>query len=175
MKAVFFDRDGVLNKAIVKNSKPFSPRKFEEFQLMPDVETLISSLKEAGFVSIVVTNQPDIARGLMETFELDKMHALIKQKLLVDDISICPHDDIDYCHCRKPKPGMLLDAAQKWNIDLNKSFLIGDTWKDMEAGKVAGCKTILIDAPYNQGVECDRRVNDLKEALTIVNNISNGG
>ena len=167
-KAIFLDRDGVINKILFNNGKPFSPRKLDEFELLPKVEEALISFKEMGFLNIIVTNQPDIARGLMKIEELDSMHALIRKSLPIDDIYVCPHDDSDNCSCRKPKPGMLLDAAKKWDIDLSRSFIIGDTWKDIEAGKAAGCKTILIDALYNKGVSCDYKVRSLKEAETIV-------
>jgi D-glycero-D-manno-heptose 1,7-bisphosphate phosphatase len=167
-KAIFLDRDGVINKVLLNNGSPFSPRKLDEFELLPKVEEALAFFKEIGFLNIIVTNQPDVARGLMKIEDLDDMHALIKKSLPIDDIYVCPHDDSDNCSCRKPKPGMLLDAAKKWDIDLCRSFLIGDTWKDMEAGKAAGCKRILIDALYNKGVSCDYRVRDLKEAETIV-------
>jgi D-glycero-D-manno-heptose 1,7-bisphosphate phosphatase len=167
-KAIFMDRDGVINKVLLNNGHPFSPRKLDEFELLPNVKEVLNSFKEMGFINIIVTNQPDIARGLMKIEELNSMHTLIKKRLPIDDIYVCTHDDSDNCSCRKPKPGMLLDAAKKWGIDLNRSFLIGDTWKDMEAGKAAGCKTILIDAPYNKSVSCDYRVRDLKGAETIV-------
>jgi len=168
-KAVFLDRDGVINKVILDNGKPFSPRKFDEFELIIGVENTLSIFKEMGFLNILVTNQPDIARGFMKIEELNKMHRLIKEKLPVDDIMVCMHDDSDNCQCRKPKPGMILDAARKWHIDLHRSFIIGDTWKDMEAGRSSGCKTILINTAYNKGVDCDHRINDLKEAIEIIN------
>lgn len=169
-RAIFLDRDGVINKVLLNEGKPFSPRRFDEFELIPEVQEILHSFKESGFIIIVVTNQPDIARGLMKMEELIRMHELIKEKFPVDDIMICSHDDTDNCYCRKPKPGMLLDAAKKWNIDLAKSFLIGDTWKDMEAGQSAGCKTFLIDTPYNQDVKSDYRVKKLYEAWKIIVN-----
>lgn len=167
-KAIFIDRDGVINKVFLINGKPFSPRRFEEFKLIPKVEDALNFFKEVGFISIVITNQPDIAQGLMKWEELEKMHSLIRERLPVNDIVVCPHGDEDNCLCRKPKPGMLFKAAKKWNIDLQGSFLVGDTWKDMIAGKRAGCKTILIDMPYNQSVESDYRVKDLNKAVEIV-------
>ncbi|MBI5051063.1 MAG: HAD family hydrolase, partial [Nitrospirae bacterium] len=143
-KAIFLDRDGVINKVLLNDGKPFSPRRFEEFVLIPDIEISLNSFRSMGFLNIIVTNQPDIARGLIEMQELNKMHNLLMEKLAIDDIIVCPHDDADDCRCRKPKAGMLLDGSKKWNIDIKKSFLIGDTWKDIEAGKSAGCKSILI-------------------------------
>jgi D-sedoheptulose 7-phosphate isomerase len=168
-KAIFLDRDGVINKVFLKNGKLVSPRKYEDFELLPDVEKVLKFLKDIGFIIIVITNQPDIARGLIKKEELDKMHTLIREKLPVDDIFVCPHDDAHGCNCRKPKPGLLFEAAKKWNINLNASFIVGDTWKDVEAGKAAGCVTILINASYNQGIDCDYKIEDLKEILNIIN------
>lgn len=169
-KAIFLDRDGVINKVLLNNGKPFSPRKFDEFEFLPEVEKALNYLRKLGFINIVVTNQPDIARGLMEIEELNKMHALTREKLPIDNFMICPHDDEDNCRCRKPKPGMLIEASEKWDIDLKKSYLIGDSWKDMEAGKSACCKTILIDMPYNQRVKSDYRVKNWDEAVKIIVN-----
>jgi len=171
-KAIFLDRDGVINKVLLNNGKPFSPRKFEEFELLPEVEKVLNSFKDIGFINIVITNQPDIARGLMRMKELDKMHLLIRKRLPVEDILVCPHDDIHDCNCRKPKPGMIIEAAERRSINLKKSFLIGDTWKDIEAGKAAGCKTILIDMPYNKDVQVDFRVDGLPSVVKLITDIS---
>lgn len=167
-RVIFLDRDGVLDKVLLNNGKPFSPRRFEEFELLPAVENALNSFKNMGFLNIIVTNQPDIARRLIRIEELNKMHALIRERLPVDDILTCPHDDVDNCQCRKPKPGMLLEAAKRWSINLNESFLIGDTWKDIEAGRAAGCKTILIDMPYNKDVQADFRVENLLSVVKLI-------
>lgn len=166
-RAIFFDRDGVINKAIVEEGRPFSPRTFEEFELVDNIGDLLELCRKEGFLNIIITNQPDISRGLIDENSLRKMHKFIKKNMSVDDILVCPHTDTDNCYCRKPKPGMLLAAADKWNIDLNGSFLIGDQWKDMEAGRNAGCTTILIDCHYNKGVDSDFRIGDLSSAIEI--------
>ena len=111
-KAFFLDRDGVINKVIIKDGKAYSPRRFGEFEFMENVAEQIKKIKAAGYYIIVVTNQPDIARGEMDISELNKMTKSIKANLSVDEISICPHDDADNCTCRKPKPGMLVDEAK---------------------------------------------------------------
>jgi D-glycero-D-manno-heptose 1,7-bisphosphate phosphatase len=166
--AVFLDRDGVINRAIIINGAPFSPRVFAEFELLEDVDIALQTFHGLRLMRFVVTNQPDVARGLMAMSELEKMHACIRNVLSVDEIFICPHDDADGCGCRKPKPGMLLEAAQKWVVHLPSSFIIGDSWKDMEAGKRAGCITILLDMPYNQRASCHHRVADLAAAAQVV-------
>lgn len=167
-RAIFFDRDGVINSVLIKEGKPFSPRKYKEFKLLSGVRDVLFKLKEGGFLCIIVTNQPDVARGFMKLEELEKMHKLIKKNLPIDDIMTCIHDDQDNCGCRKPKPGMLIEAARKWNIDLKNSVIVGDTWKDIEAGRSVECKTILLDAPYNQKVSCDYRVKNLNEIVDIL-------
>lgn len=167
-RAVFLDRDGVINRARVEGGRPVSPRKLEEFELSPGIENFVDELKRAGFLLLVVTNQPDLARGRMERAELEKMHRLVRHRLAVDGIYACLHDDGDNCECRKPKPGLLLRAARGRGIDLGRSFMVGDTWRDMEAGKAAGCVTILLAAPYNRDAGGDHRVKNFAEALEII-------
>lgn len=167
-RAVFLDRDGVINKVILRNGVPRSPRTREEFVLNEDAADAVQLLKSNGYVTIVVTNQPDIARGKLRQEDLDWMLDQVRQRCRIDDILVCPHDDGDACSCRKPLPGMILDGARKWGIDLGASFMIGDTWKDRDAARAAGCRFILINTPYNQTVECDLRVAGLKEAAEHV-------
>ena len=167
-RAIFLDRDGVLNLPIMKEGRPFAPRSFQDFKLGEGTEKVLRALKAAGFFLVVVTNQPDLARGFLPRAELEKMHAFLRKKLPLDDIRVCPHDDEDNCDCRKPRPGLLLAAASEYGIDLKNSCLIGDTWKDAEAGRRAGCAAILIDKPYNQGVAADSRVNNLAEAAKLL-------
>jgi len=171
-KAIFLDRDGVINKAILKEGRPFSPRRFEDFVLLDGIKDVLERFKTEGFLNIIVTNQPDIARGLVKWEVLEKIHKYIKDNLPINDIFVCPHDDHDNCQCRKPKPGMLLEAGKKWDIDLKSSFIIGDSWKDIQAGKAVGCATILLDNVYNKEVETDFRARDIGLAMKI---ILNGG
>ena len=153
-RAVFLDRDGVINELVERLECGYfvvesSPRKFEEFKFIDGIKNLLADFTAQGFLNIVITNQPDIARHLMEEKELQKMHNFIRGQLFVDDIFVCPHDDMNGCSCRKPKPGLLLEAAKKWDIDLSNSFMIGDDCKDIEAGEKVGCTTILIDKSCN--------------------------
>lgn len=143
-KAIFLDRDGVINKAKIIDGLAYSPRKLEEFEFLPDVKEAVAGFKKKGYLVIVVTNQPEISRGLLKQEDLDRMHTHLKSELDVDDIMVCHHDDHHNCDCRKPKPGMLLDATRKWGIDIRNSYMVGDRWKDIEAGKRAGCRTVLI-------------------------------
>jgi D-glycero-D-manno-heptose 1,7-bisphosphate phosphatase len=167
-RAVFFDRDGVVNKIILRDGKPFSPRTIEEFVLTEGIRETVSSLKKRGYKTILISNQPEVARGRITLDTLDQMMQRVQREVGLDDLFICLHDDDDRCACRKPEPGMILEASRKWKIDLRASFVIGDTWKDMEAGKAAGCKTILLDAVYNRDVRSDFRVTSLAEAAELI-------
>lgn len=166
-RAIFLDRDGVINQVVMRNGEPFSPRTREEFALNKEAIDVVHLLKAGGFFTIVVTNQPDIARGNLRREDLDWMMEQVRQRCRVDDILVCPHDDGDACSCRKPLPGMILHGARKWEIDLVQSFMIGDTWKDRDAANAAGCRFILINTPYNQNVECDLRVAGLRAAAEL--------
>jgi D-glycero-D-manno-heptose 1,7-bisphosphate phosphatase len=147
-KAVFLDRDGVLNKAVVIDGKPYPPSSMEEFEICPYVIESLEMTSAAGFLNIVVTNQPDVRTGKQSRTIVDDFHAKLRNELPIHDIYACFHVDKDNCACRKPKPGMLLQAAQKWSIDLKHSFMVGDRWKDIEAGKRAGCTTCWLPGNY---------------------------
>lgn len=172
-KAIFIDRDGVMNKVIMRNGKPSSPWKLEEFEIFPDVKECLETFREMGFLNIVFTSQPDISRGNLKIEDLEKMHKIILETLPVDDIKFCPHDDKDNCQCRKPKPGLLLETAKAWSIDLENSFVIGDSWKDIGAGEAAGCKTILLRRNYNKDLKenYNFEVENLKEAIKIIKKV----
>ena len=145
-RAVFLDRDGVLNRVAWINGICQSPRTLDDFQLLPGVAEASSRLKAAGFLLIVVTNQPEIARGTLALDMLAAMHERLREWLPLDDIRMCLHDDADGYACRKPAPGLLLSAARDWQIDLGRSFMIGDREKDLIAGRRAGCRVILVGA-----------------------------
>ena len=147
-KAVFLDRDGVINKAFIKNGLPESPNSLSELEILPGVKESILRLKKLNFICLVVTNQPDVQRGKIKKNTIIKMNNFLKKKIELDDIFVCYHDDHDNCNCRKPKPGLLLQARKKWNVDFKKSFIVGDRWRDIQAGKKVGCKTIFLDYKY---------------------------
>ena len=168
-KAVFLDRDGIINKPIIKSGhKPYSPRKISELILNEDIKPVLEAAKQLGYVIIVITNQPDIERGLMTEKMLHQIHKAIRQKLPIDDILYCPHDDIDGCTCRKPKPGMLFEAAKKWDIDLSKSYYIGDQARDVQTALNAGCIPIILEYPYNTEVKDALRIRHLMELLQFI-------
>ena len=147
-KAVFLDRDGVINKAFIKNGLPESPNSLSELEILPRVKESILRLKKLNFICLVVTNQPDVQRGKIKKNTIIKMNNFLKKKIELDDIFVCYHDDQDNCNYRKPKPGLLLQARKKWNVDFKKSFIVGDRWRDIQAGKKVGCKTIFLDYKY---------------------------
>ena len=169
-RAVFLDRDGVLNRSMVKNGRPYAPTSLDEFELLPGVTEAVTSLRAAGFLLIVVTNQPDVATGAVSAGVLDAIHQKLRAWLDLDDIKVCCHVDADACPCRKPRPGMLLDAAREWSIDLKRSFIVGDRWRDVSAGKAAGCTTIFVDCGYaeRQVDAPDFVVTSLAEAVKII-------
>lgn len=169
--AVFLDRDGVLNRAVVSNRKPGVPMTLREFLILPDAPACLEELRQLGFKLLVVTNQPDVARGRQSRENVEEMHSVLRRALPVDDILACFHDDSDNCACRKPRPGLLLEAQQKYGIDLSRSFLIGDRWKDIDAGNSAGCKTVLIDYGYDEPAPAtapSARVDSLTRAVTWI-------
>jgi D-sedoheptulose 7-phosphate isomerase len=148
--AVFLDRDGVINRTVVRDGKPFPPSGMKELELLPDVASSLHDLKAHGFALFVITNQPDVSRGTQTRDAVEAIHRELASSLPIDDIFVCYHDDADHCACRKPNPGMLLEAQRKHNIDLSRSFVIGDRWRDIDAGHAAGCKTVLIDYGYRE-------------------------
>ena len=153
VKAVFLDRDGVLNKALVRNGKPFSPMTVGEVIVPADVPEALARLRQSGFRLIMVTNQPDIARGLQTREAVYAVNRYLQELLRLDAAEVCEHDDADNCNCRKPKPGMLLRAAVRDHIALAASFLVGDRWRDIEAGRRAGCRTVLIGDGYGEALK----------------------
>lgn len=169
-RAIFLDRDGVLNANLVREGKPYAPRQMAEFHLLPGVEEAVRRLKDAGFLTVVVTNQPDVATGLTLQSTVDTMHDELRRVLPLNDIKVCWHVDADNCSCRKPKPGMILEAAGEFNIDLQASYLVGDRWRDVLAGQAAGCFTILVDHGLVQERPSrpDRIVSSLAEAVDLI-------
>ena len=171
-RAVFLDRDGVLNRLVSRNGKRVSPRRVSHFHLFPGIGAVVNELRQAGLLAVVVTNQPDVARGFMTAAELERMHDRLRAAATLDAIYACVHDDRHQCACRKPKPGLVLDAARELGINVPQSFLVGDSWKDIEAGKAAGCRTILVESDSHRydGPEPDARVADLAAAAKWILN-----
>ena len=148
--AVFLDRDGVINRALERDSKPYPPRNLDEFEILPGVPEACAKLKAAGFLLVVATNQPDVGRGTLKKEIVEAIHAEMRRQLPLDRVEVCYHPGQGQsdCDCRKPKPGMLLRAARELGIDLAQSWMVGDRWRDVDCGRAAGCRTIFIDCGY---------------------------
>jgi D-sedoheptulose 7-phosphate isomerase len=166
--AVFLDRDGVVNEVVVRNGKPHPPDDVASLRIPPGTAEALARLKERGYLLLVVTNQPDVARGKQKRDVIEEMNRRLRAELPLDEVLTCYHDDPDDCECRKPKPGLLMRAARQHGIDLGRSYLIGDRWRDIDAGANAGCKTILIDRGYAERAPAsapDVRVDSLSRAV----------
>ena len=169
-KALFLDRDGVINRSLVRDGRAFAPVHAQDLEILPGVPAALSRTRSAGFLNVVVTNQPDISTGRQSSAVLAQMHQRLARELSIDDIRVCVHTDADSCACRKPRPGMLLEAARDLSIDLAASFVIGDRWCDIAAGQRAGCKCFFIDYGYAQKRPAQPYVlvNSLAEAASLL-------
>lgn len=167
---MFLDRDGVINRAVVRDGKPYPPATLDEFEFLPGAEAAARALRGAGFLVVVVTNQPDVATGVQKREVVEAMHDRLRAAGICDDVKVCFHTDADHCDCRKPKPGMLIEAAREWQIDLGQSFMVGDRWRDVAAGKAAGCHTFFIDYKYREphAEAPDAVVASLEEAGRLI-------
>jgi D-glycero-D-manno-heptose 1,7-bisphosphate phosphatase len=162
--AIFLDRDGVINRAIVQDRRPGAPLRPEDLEILPDVPDALERLRRAGYALVVVTNQPDVAKGRVRREVIEAMHARLLAELPLDEVRVCYHVDADGCECRKPNPGMLLNPP---TYAVEQSVMVGDRWRDVEAGRRAACRaTILVDYDYAEPIphEPDVRVGSLGEA-----------
>jgi len=171
-RAVFLDRDGVVNCAIVRDGRPYPPANVDELEILPGVGGALRDLKARGYLLIVVTNQPDVARGTLRVEDVEAIHARLAAQLPIDAFVSCFHDNGDGCTCRKPKPGMLIDAAARFGIDVARSYMVGDRWRDVDAGNAAGVRALLVDYGYDEQPPAGpfRRVRSLREAADAIMN-----
>jgi D-glycero-D-manno-heptose 1,7-bisphosphate phosphatase len=170
-RAVFLDRDGVLNEAVLRDGKPYPPASEADVHIVADAPASLARLKAAGLLLLVVTNQPDVARGTQTTEAVEAIHRRLRLALPLDDFLTCTHDDRDRCACRKPLPGLILEGAARHHADPARSFMIGDRWRDIDAGRAAGCRTVWIDRGYRERGPShppDARVESLSEAVTWI-------
>ena len=171
-RAVFLDRDGVINRALVRDGKPYPPGRLGEFEILPETAPACAKLKAAGFLLVVATNQPDVGRGTLAREAVEEIHRSMCQSLALDRVEVCYHPGKGQsdCDCRKPRPGMLLHAAEELGIDLRRSWMIGDRWRDIDCGAAAGCRTIFIDRGYNEALRRppEFRVSNLLEAAELI-------
>jgi len=171
LSAVFLDRDGIINRALVRDGKPYPPARLDELEILPGSVTSLSRLADFGYVLIGVTNQPDVARGTQSREMVESFNALIQSRLPVREIFVCYHDNTDHCDCRKPKPGLILQATDKYGLDLSSSWMVGDRWKDIAAGQAVGLKTIFVDYHYAEayeGTPADFMVDDTVYLADII-------
>jgi D-glycero-D-manno-heptose 1,7-bisphosphate phosphatase len=160
-QAVFIERDGVLTAVRVEKQQQVTPLRLEDFNLYESATPLLKKLKAAGLILIATTNQPGLSRGYLSRRELDRMHERLRKIFPLDEILVCPHDETDRCPCRKPKPGLLTEAAFKWHLNLDHSYVISDKWQDAEAARNAGCTSLLLDSPWVGKVHRDFLLVDL--------------
>ena len=171
-RAVFLDRDGVINRALERDGKPYPSASLSEFEIFPEVPEACRRLKQAGFLLVVATNQPDVGRGTLKQEAVEAIHAEMRRQLPLDRVEVCYHPGkgLSDCDCRKPRPGMLLRAARELNIDLAQSWMVGDRWRDVDCGHAAGCRSVFIDRGYTEALKQppDFRVKNLLEAAEII-------
>jgi D-glycero-D-manno-heptose 1,7-bisphosphate phosphatase len=166
-RAIFLDRDGVLNRAVVRDGKPYPPDSAADLEILPGVPEALTRLKQAGFLLLVVTNQPDVGRGTQSREAVETIHSRLRTELPLDDIFVCYHSDADGCSCRKPAPGLLEQAARQYALNLSACYLVGDRWRDVDAAHRAGCEAILLDYQYRERgpqMEPAVRLHSLREA-----------
>lgn len=168
--AVFLDRDGVLVATEVRAGKPIAALTLDDFAILSAAPAAVTALKAAGFVTVVVTNQPELARGNVDSATMDAMHARLRAAMPIDAVYVCPHDSGDRCGCRKPAPGMLTQAAADLDLDLPASYMVGDRWRDVGAGRAAGCTTVLIECGYDEpeSLEPDLTARDVADAAAQI-------
>ena len=175
--ALFLDRDGTINRTHISDGKPFAPVRVEDFEILPGVVEVVSRVRAGGFPVIVVTNQPDLTTGKQTAESLAAINAVMQKQVAVDDVFVCPHTEAQGCDCRKPKPGLIMAASAKWNVDLSRSVMVGDRSRDVLAGQAAGCYTVYIDGHYDEPrpERADRVVASLAEAEEFIIGVLKGG
>jgi D-glycero-D-manno-heptose 1,7-bisphosphate phosphatase len=170
-KAVFLDRDGVIVIPQFRDGRSFAPVRLEDFQIYPEAHAALTALKSAGFLIIVVTNQPDVGKGVISLATIEGMHRVLTHELPIDAVKACYHTQKEGCRCRKPSPGMLLDSAEEFGVSLPDSFMVGDRASDIQAGRAAGCRTVFIDLGYTSEAKPDNAtyvVRTISEAAEII-------
>jgi D-glycero-D-manno-heptose 1,7-bisphosphate phosphatase len=166
-KIVFLDRDGVINKLVERDGRLVSPRIFNDFEILPGVPDAIRVLSDTGYEVVVVTNQPDISRGLMRLEELELMHNLVNA-LGVREIRVCPHSDEDHCKCRKPKPGLLAEYLESLDDFVLEKWMVGDRETDIICGTLVGANTILVSRASGSESMAKHTVRDLGQATRVI-------
>jgi D-glycero-D-manno-heptose 1,7-bisphosphate phosphatase len=170
--AVFLDRDGVLNRPCIRDGRPYPPADLKELELYEDAVVGCTRLKNAGFLLVVVSNQPDVGRGTQRRAVAEAINKKLAKAIpVLDRIEVCFHAGEEYgdvCDCRKPKPGMLFRAAAALGIDISASYMIGDRWRDVDCARAVGCYGIFIDRGYTESLRArpNVTVSTFGEAVT---------
>lgn len=159
---VFFERDGVLNRVRQENHQQIPPRSVAEFQINGEAVEPLRILKGIGLCLFATTNQPGLSLGWLARRELEQMHSQLRQQMPIDDVLVCPHNETDQCPCRKPRPGLFQEAAFKWHLDLDHSFVVSDKWQDAQAAHIVGATSLLLQSPWTGNVHHDYILPDLK-------------
>ena len=169
-KAVFLDRDGVINHSTLSEGFPRPPKEIEDVFILDGVIEAVDMLKLHNFLPIVITNQPDVSRGLITRQKVEQINGYIRSVTGINHFFTCYHDDSDLCGCRKPAPGLILRAIEELGLDISESFMVGDRWRDIEAGQAAGCRTFFIDYSYpeKQPTKPFIKVSSLIEAAEVI-------
>jgi D-glycero-D-manno-heptose 1,7-bisphosphate phosphatase len=169
-RAVFLDRDGVINRPVIREGNPYPPRSMAEFEILDGVAEACELLKKSGRLLVVATNQPDVGRGTLALEEVERIHEAMCRELPIDRVEVCYDGGDGDSPDRKPAPGMLRRAALELGIDLKNSFMVGDRWRDIDCGYAAGCRTIFIDWGYDEKLRHtpDWRAGDLLEAANLI-------
>jgi D-glycero-D-manno-heptose 1,7-bisphosphate phosphatase len=168
--AVFLDRDGVVIETFVRNGKPKAISQIKDLRIFPNVKEGIQKLVLSKFQIVVITNQPDVSRGITSLDQVELLHKKISELTGIRYFYTCIHSQNDNCACRKPKTGLLELAAKDLGIDLSKSFLVGDRWSDIEAGNKVNCKCYFIDYGYDERIPVGEFevVSSLYEAVQFI-------
>lgn len=168
-RAIFFDRDGVINNAVLRKGRPYSPIDWSEFSWVSGIQYVSQKLKEAGFLLFCITNQPDVGRRLQDHSMIEAFHQYILENLPLEKIYAC-YDCNDENPLRKPKPGMILELCKQYELDLEDCWVVGDRWKDVDAGNAAGCRTIFLDYGYDEALKStpDYIISDLHELISLI-------
>jgi D-glycero-D-manno-heptose 1,7-bisphosphate phosphatase len=168
--AVFLDRDGVLNEAVVRDGKPYPPDGLAQLRVVGGAPGALERLRDAGYARVVITNQPDVARGTQRRETVEAINDELRRRMPIDAVYVCYHGGSEECACRKPRPGLLLQAARELDLDLGRSFMIGDRWRDVAAAAAAGVRPIFIDYGYAEPkpAEPHAAAGSVEEAVALI-------
>ena len=175
-RLAFLDRDGILSVPLTRNGKGYAPRSLQELQLYPDIRSSVFRLKRLGFEVVVVTNQPDVAAGIISRAELEAINVEVVARSGVARVRVCPHAREEFCRCRKPRPGLLQAENEFGPVNFAESWMVGDRDSDLSAGNLAGCRTVFVNRGWRaeSGLQACFAANDLGEAVALIEAVTIG-